>query len=166
MICLDLSTFFSSIVIMPRGKKQCPNCNSLQAARALSCSDCNHTFSLKKTKVKTPKPFFKERKDFIKRMLNGSKSQDMKLDMMVATSIFKTFDNDLDFLSKVKPPFKFEGSIKYFFSKDGREYLRKKKLEFEYNPENTEKIIDHLDKVGEDMKISTKKTLRNFLDDE
>ena len=165
MICLDLSTFFYSIVIMPRGKKQCPNCNSLQAARALSCSDCNYTFTFK-TKAKSPKPFFKERKEFIKRMLCGGKSEDMKLDMMVATSIFKNFENDLDFLGKVKPPFKFEGSIKYFFSKDGKEYLRKKKLEFEYNPENTEKMIDHLEKIGEDIEIPKRPTLRNFLNDE
>ena len=72
----------------------------------------------------------------------------------------------MDFLGKVNTAFKFEGSIKYFFSKDGKEYLRKKKLEFEYNPENTEKMIDHLEKIGEDIEISKRPTLRNFLNDE
>lgn len=150
---------------MPRGKKTCPNCNSLQAVRVLSCSECEYTFE-KKTTVKKKASFFQERKAFIKRMLNNNKSSNYKLDMMTATKIFKMFDNDIDFLSKVKPPFDLNNSIKYFLTKDGQDYLRKKKLEFEYKPKNSEKIVDHSEKVGEDVVTSRRRTLRDFLNDE
>jgi len=150
---------------MPRGKKTCPNCNSLQAVRALSCSECEHKFE-KKTTLKKEVSFFKERKAFIKRMLNNNKSSNYKLDMMTATKVFKMFNNDIDFLSKVKPPFDLNNSIKYFLTKEGQEYLRKKKLEFEYKPKNSEKIIDHSEKAGDDVVTSRKRTLRDFLNDE
>ena len=150
---------------MPRGKKKCPSCGSFQSARVSLCSECNHEF------LKNPKPakkqiFFQERRDFIKRMLNGEKSSNYKLDMITATKVFKLFNNDIDFLSKVKPPFKLSDSIKYFLTSDGQAYLRKKKLEFEYNPKNSEKIIDHLEKVGDDLFSQKTKTLRDFLNDE
>ena len=98
-------------------------------------------------------------------MLNGHKSLDYKLDMMTATKVFKEFDNDVDFLSKVKPPFKLDSSIKYFLTKEGMEYLKKKKLEFYYKPKNYEKIVDHQKKIGEDRVIEKRKTLRDFLDE-
>lgn len=150
---------------MPKGKKQCPNCNSLQAVRALCCSECSVEFK-KKATLKKEVSFFKERKEFIKRMLNDGKSSNYKLDMMTATKIFKSFNNDIDFLSKVKPPFNLNGSIKYFLTKEGQDYLRKKKLEFEYKPKNSEKIVDHSEKVGDDVMTSRKRTLRDFLNDE
>lgn len=150
---------------MPKGKKQCPNCNSLLAIRALLCT-CGFSLEKGKAKKKETKPFFAERKDFIKRMLDGGKSHDMKLDMITATRIFATFDNNVDFLGKVKPPFKLDGSIRYFLTADGKEYLRKKKLEFDYKPKNTEKIIDHFEKIGDDIVIPKPRTLRNFLNDE
>lgn len=148
---------------MPRGKKSCPQCSSSCSVRAASCS-CGHVFEKKSTLKKKP-TFFQERKDFIKRMLNGHKSLDYKLDMMTATKVFKEFDNDVDFLSKVKPPFKLDSSIKYFLTKDGMEYLKKKKLEFYYKPKNYEKIVDHQKKIGEDRVIEKRKTLRDFLDE-
>jgi hypothetical protein len=98
-------------------------------------------------------------------MLGGGKSLDYRLDMMTATKVFKLFDQDVIFLGKVKPPFKLEGSIKYFLTKDGIAYLKRKKLEFEYKPKNYEKMVDHKDKVGEDRRIEKPKTLRNFLDE-
>jgi len=146
---------------MPRGKRTCPECNSLCSVRSLSCS-CGHLFQKKVRKKPT---LFQERKDFIKRMLNGDKPSDYRLDMMVATKIFKEFKDSIDFLEKVKPPFKLNGSIKYFLTKEGIDYLRKKKLEFEYKPKNSEKIVDHKKKTGEDRVIEKRKTLRDFLDE-
>ena len=148
---------------MPRGKKTCPECEAECATRTNSCS-CGHVFK-KAQKKKTESSFFQERKDFIKRMLNGEKSSNYKLDMMTATKVFKAFGNDTDFLCKVKPPFQLNGSIKYFLSKPGMDYLRKKKLEFEYKPKNYEKIVDHGLKTGEDILVNKKKTLREFLDE-
>jgi hypothetical protein len=150
---------------MPKGKKQCPSCNSLLTVRALLCT-CGHTFEKGKTKKKEKKPFFAERKEFIKRMLDGGRSKDMTLDMITATKVFATFDNNIDFLGKVKPPFKLDGSIRYFLTAEGKEYLRKKKLEFDYKPKNTEKIVDHLEKIGDDIVTSKPRTLRDFLNNE
>lgn len=150
---------------MPKGKKECPSCNSLLAARASLCTECKHEFA-KKVPAKKKALFFQERRDFIKRMLGGEKSSNYKLDMITATKIFKLFKDDIDFLSKVNPPFKLAGSIKFFLSKEGQEYLRKKKLEFEYKPKNYEKIIDHSEKSGEDVFSQKTKTLRDFLNDE
>lgn len=148
---------------MPKGKKTCPKCKVLCAASIKTCP-CGHVFNKSSSRNK-PQSFFKERKDFIKRMLGGGKSLDYRLDMMTATKVFKLFDQDVIFLGKVKPPFKLEGSIKYFLTKDGIAYLKRKKLEFEYKPKNYEKMVDHKDKVGEDRRIEKPKTLRNFLDE-
>lgn len=148
---------------MPQGKKQCPSCKSQNAVRALLCS-CGHIFKSKAKKE--AKPFCNERKAFIKRMLNNGKSQDYRLDMMTATKIFEQFDNNIDFLGKVKPPFKLNGTIKYFLTPEGKDYLRKKKLEFDFKPQNFEKCIDHFEKVGDDILVKPRQTLRKFLDDE
>lgn len=147
---------------MPRGKKSCPKCDLLCAASTKLCS-CGHVFQKAPSKKKPS--FFKERKDFIKRMLDGGQSSDYKLDIMTATKVFKAFGNDIDFLSKVKPPFKLDGSIKYFLSKDGRDYLLKKHREFHYRPKNVQKMVDQEEKSGEDVVVNKKKTLRNFLDE-
>jgi hypothetical protein len=148
---------------MPKGKKSCPECDLLSAASLKVCS-CGHIFK-KRLPKKKASPFFKERRGFIKRMLDGDKSIDYRLDMMTATKVFKIFNNDLDFLSKVKAPFKLEGSIKYFLTADGMKYLKKKKLEFDYKPKNSEKMVAHRHKMGEDIKIEKRKTLRDFLDE-
>jgi len=145
---------------MPRGQKSCPSCNTLVGARTPECS-CGHIF--KKKPKKQPKPFFKERKEFIKRMLGGQKPVDHRLDMMVVTKIFATFENDLDFLSKVKPPFELKGTIKYFLTKDGKEYLLKKYREFNYKVPEADKYVDTKQKVGEDTHESKSNTLRGFL---
>jgi hypothetical protein len=151
---------------MPRGKKKCNSCGDFVGARLQVCH-CGHIFSEPKAKTKkTPKPFFKERKEFIKRMLDGERSDCMKLDMMTATKIFQDFDNNLDFLTKVKPPFKLNKSIKYFLTKDGQNYLLKKKQEFDYVPPEQESVIDHEEKVGEDLLTNRTQTLRDFLNNE
>lgn len=147
---------------MPRGKKICPSCNSEVGVRVSECKKCGHRFTLNRAKKKA-KPFFKERKDFIKRMLGGEKSDDMSLDMMVVTQIFQSFDNNVEFLSKVKPPFKFKGNIIYLRSSAGKEYLRKKFLEFQYNPKNSEIFVDENKKRGEDIVVKKNQTIREFL---
>lgn len=147
---------------MPRGKKTCPSCGSLVGARASIC-DCGHEFL--PVKKKKPKPFFKARRDFIKRMLAGSKAKDWRMEMHTATKVFSEFDNDLDFLEKVKPPFVFKDTIKYFLTKEGREYLRKRHKEFYYKPPDKDKFIDTKEKAGEDILEKKKKTLKDFLNE-
>ena len=147
---------------MRRGKKTCPSCGSLVGARASIC-DCGHEFLA--VKKKKPKPFFKARRDFIKRMLAGSKATDWRMEMHTATKVFSEFDNDLDFLEKVKPPFVFKNTIKYFLTKEGREYLRKRHKEFYYKPPDKDKFIDTKEKAGEDILEKKKKTLKDFLNE-
>jgi len=98
-------------------------------------------------------------------MLDNQPSDNYKLDMITVTKLFKHFEYDIDFLSKVKPPFKLDNSIKYFLTKDGLSYLDKKHREFHYKPKNSEKMVDHKLKVGEDKLIEKRKTLRDFLDE-
>ena len=107
----------------------------------------------KKTAKKKPKPFFKERRAFIQRMLGGGKSDNFALDMKAATDIFEKYKNDIDFLSKVKPPFKFEGSLKWLITNDGFKYLESKYKEFYYKPKSIDLLIDLGEKVGEDLII-------------
>jgi len=149
---------------MPRGKKVCPKCKAECSSRSKSCS-CGFQFKAGVSKKKAKPSFFKERKEFIGRMLGGQKPSNYKLDMMVATKVFANFENDIDFLSKVKPPFKFDDSIKYLLTKEGVDYLKKKSLEFYYNPSNSEKMIDHNEKTGEDREVSRVKSLREFLNE-
>ena len=149
---------------MPRGKKECKSCGEHVGARTPTCS-CGYVFPKAKAKKKA-KPFFKERKEFIKRMLAGGRSENIQLDMMTVTKIFEAFDNNIKFLSRVSPPFKLKGSIKYFLTEDGKKYLSKKKREFDYIPPEEIKIIDHKKKVGEDIKTNKTKTLRQFLNNE
>ena len=147
---------------MPRGKKTCPSCDSIVGARVSIC-DCGHKFL--PAKKKKPKPFFTARRQFIKRMLGGSKATDWRIEMHTATLIFNQFDNDLEFLEKVKPPFAFKNTIKYFLTKDGKEYLRKKHQEFYYKPPDKDKFIDTKEKAGEDILQTKKKTLKDFLNE-
>jgi len=78
----------------------------------------------KKEKKIKPLYLFSGEARFIYRMLGNQKAQNYKLDMMAAKKIFAEFDNDIDFLSKVKPPFKMDGSIKYFLTEAGMKYLK------------------------------------------
>jgi len=147
---------------MPRGKKTCPSCKSTVGARVSVC-DCGHKFL--PVKKKQTKPFFTERREFVKRMLAGSKASDWRMEMHTATKVFEQFKNDLDFLSKVKPPFVFKNTIKFFLTKEGKEYLEKKYREFNYKPPEKEKFVDTKQKFGEDITSKKKKTLRDFLND-
>ncbi|MDB4317735.1 hypothetical protein N9973_00395 [bacterium] len=148
---------------MPRGKRECPKCSSLCSTRSLQC-ECGFSFESLKKPVKKP-TYFKERQQFIRRMLNDKPSVQYKLDIITATKVFKRFENDVDFLLKVKPPFELDGSIKYFLSSDGLEYLERKHREFHYKPKNSEKMVDHKSKFGQDIPVEKRKTLRDFLDE-
>jgi hypothetical protein len=150
---------------MPRGKKTCPSCNALVGARVGLC-DCGHKFS--PAKKKKPKPFFSARKNFIKRMLGESKALDWRMEMHTVTKVFEQFvdcEKDLEFLEKVKPPFVFKNTIKFFLTKEGREYLTKKRKEFYYKPPDKDKYLDTKEKVGQDILENKKKTLKDFLNE-
>jgi len=99
-------------------------------------------------------------------MLQGGKSENLQLDMMVVTKIFELFDNNLEFLNNVSPPFVLDKSIKFFLTEDGKKYLDKKKMEFDYIPPEVEKIVDLNEKIGEDISTNKIKTLRQFLNNE
>tara|TARA_R110000765_G_scaffold213348_2_gene318447 strand:- start:1701 stop:2150 length:450 start_codon:yes stop_codon:yes gene_type:complete len=147
---------------MPRGKKSCPSCNSLLGARTSVC-DCGHKFTAKPKKE--AKPYFKERREFLKRMLGGSKPTNYVFEMHTVTKIFEQFDNDVEFLSKVKPPFELKETIKYFLTHNGKEFLNKKHREFYYKLPEKDKFVDTKEKSGEDTleNKNKKKTLRDFL---
>lgn len=149
---------------MPRGRKKCKSCGEFVGSRVPTCS-CGYVFPKAKPKKKA-KPFFKERKEFVKRMLQGGKSENLQLDMMVVTKIFELFDNNLEFLNNVSPPFVLDKSIKFFLTEDGKKYLDKKKMEFDYIPPEVEKIVDLNEKIGEDISTNKIKTLRQFLNNE
>ena len=149
---------------MPKGKKKCKSCGEFVGNRVSVCG-CGNAFPKAKARKKA-KPFFKERKSFVKRMLCGQKSENMNLDMMVATKVFDDFDNDISFLSSVSPPFKMEHGIRYLLTEDGNKYLTRKKLEFDYEPPEIIKITEHKEKSGEDKTIQKNKTLRDFLNNE
>jgi len=149
---------------VPRGRKKCKSCGEFVGSRVPTCS-CGYVFPKAKPKKKA-KPFFKERKEFIKRMLSGNKSENLQLDMMVVTKIFESFDNNVNFLNNVPPPFALDKSIKFFLTEDGKKYLSKKKLEFDYIPKKVDKIVDCNEKMGKDVETNKNKTLRQFLNNE
>lgn len=149
---------------MPRGQKECPKCKRLIGARSSTCKHCGEVMKAAKPRKKA-NPFYRERLAFIRRMLGGEKSTNFRLDITIATNIFTLFDNDIDFLSKVKPPFKFSGGITYLRSKAGRDYLTKKHREFYYNPENKEIFVEGSDKIGEDIVKPRIRSIRKFLNE-
>ena len=53
--------------------------------------------------------------------------------------------------------------IKYFLTKDGKEYLRKKHKEFYFKTPEKDKFVDTKEKAGEDIMEHKTKTLRDFL---
>ena len=55
--------------------------------------------------------------------------------------------------------------IKYFLTKEGKEYLRKKHKEFYYKPPDKDKYLDTKEKAGQDILESKKKTLKDFLNE-
>lgn len=164
---------------MPKGKKTCPKCGNVCGCPQILCS-CGYKFERKrkktpkvkgkrpKVKKKTPKAkdkTFKDKQDFILRMLDGVTPSPYQFEMMIANEVFKFVDYDLDFLRKVKPPFKMVDSIRYFRTKKGKDYLRKKRLEFHYKPDKPEKMVEQDHKSGEDREVKKKKNLRDFLDE-
>jgi len=118
-------------------------------------------------KKKEPKPpsFHKDRQFFISRMLGNAKSPSYKLDMMIAKEVFETFNNDIDFLHKVKRPFEFDPQkgLLYFKSPAGKEYLRKKYTEFKFIIPESEKPVDLGVKSGDDVYENKPRTIREFL---
>lgn len=116
----------------------------------------------KAKKIKTPS-YFQEKRDFLSRMLDNQKPDNYKLEMMVVKQVFQAFDNDLDFLSKVKPPFKMSGSIRYLITDAGMKYLKKKYLEFKFIIPEHEKPVDLGVKSGDDVYEKQPRTIRDFL---
>lgn len=113
-------------------------------------------------KSKSP-TFFKEKKEFISRMLSGGKPDNYALDMMTAKKIFADYKGEEDFLAKVKPPFKMVGSIRYLLTAEGKKYLKKKYNEFKFEIPENELPVDSGVKAGEDIVLEKPKTIRDFL---
>ena len=100
-------------------------------------------------------------------MLGHSKSPNYKLDMSIAKEVFETFNNDLNFLHKVKPPSWLDPKLGllYFKSAAGKEYLRKKYQEFNFKIEEKEKPVDLGVKSGDDVLEHKARTIREFLNE-
>ena len=84
--------------------------------------------------------------------------------MVAATKIFKHYENNVDFLLGLRPPFEMKGTIVWLLSFKGKEFLRKKKAEFDYKPREAQKIFDLGVKEGED-RVIIQPNLRNFLNE-
>ena len=94
-----------------------------------------------------------------------NKPENYALEMKTATKIFAAFKNDLDFLTKVKPPSWVKSSISYFLSQEGKAFLDLKYKEFYFKIETPEKFVDLGEKVGDDIVVSKPLTIRNFLNE-
>tara|TARA_B100000963_G_scaffold67137_2_gene55273 strand:+ start:57508 stop:58002 length:495 start_codon:yes stop_codon:yes gene_type:complete len=164
---------------MPRGYKQCPKCSKKVGASTKICS-CSFVFSNSKldgSKQKKIAELFEidvtskrqladAKKDFLGRMIDNRYPENFPFQMSIVKKIFEKFNNDLDFLSKVKPPFKFKyPTLGYFLTQDGRQYLIKKYREFYYKPPSPDKFVDKGVKSGEDILSKNIKTLKEFLDE-
>lgn len=97
-------------------------------------------------------------------MLDGKKPTSYPLEMSIAKKVFAEYEGHEDFLSKVKPPFKMEGSIKYLISPDGKKYLKKKYQEFYFEVPDREKAVDLGVKFGDDIVEKKPRTIREFLE--
>lgn len=112
---------------------------------------------------KQPKPFFKERREFLKRILGGKIDTSYTAEMVFVTRIFELMENDLEFLSKIKPPSFLKGSLAWFLSPDGKKFLNFKRKEFHFKVEKSENEVEFGEKFGEDVYEEKPKTLRQFL---
>jgi hypothetical protein len=108
------------------------------------------------------KKFHREKLAFIKRMLPEAKVN-FPREMSIVKKIFDHFQNDIDFLSAVKPPFKFKDTLAFLISKDGWVYLELKRKEFYFKPQSIERHFEAGEKFGEDIELKKHKTLRQFL---
>lgn len=117
-----------------------------------------------KTK-KSPKPFFRERKDFLSRVAGGYKGN-YAGQMVAVLKIFERYNNDIDFLSKVKPPSFLKEGVFWLITKEGYKFLDKKYKEFNFKPEEYDKPIETSSKAGEDIYIKKPLTINEFLKDE
>ena len=115
-------------------------------------------------KRKTPKPFFKERKDFLRRCL-GEKIKNYTAEMTAVTKIFERFDNDIDFLNKVKPPSFLKDSLLWFLTEEGNKFLKKKHKKFYYKLEEFSLPVNLGEKFGEDVIEKKQQTIRSFLNE-
>ena len=117
------------------------------------------------TAKKQPAPFFKERREFIGRVFGDEKPEKYALEMLTVTKIFSRFNNDLDFLSKVRLPSWIKGSLCYFLTPDGQHFLDMKYKEFKAAPREVEKYVDSGVKSGDDLLEQKQLTLRGFLNE-
>ena len=118
-------------------------------------------------KKKEPKPpsFHRDRQLFITRMIGKGNSPNYALDMAITKELFEAYNNDLDFLHKVKAPSWIDPKMGmlYFRSAIGKEYMRKKYIEFKFIIPESEKPVDLGVKSGDDVYENKPRTLRQFL---
>lgn len=148
---------------MPRGKKQCPNCESFCAARNTKCKGCGHVFEKKIKKPKSPI----NKTNILKRLLDTPSSskrvfymREMKLLNALCEKYSLEFMNVLTFSKKVD-------SLTYFTSPKLKQTLDQKFRAFNYCVDNSKYVeYDLGEKVGEDKQISAKnKTIKDFLNE-
>lgn len=108
------------------------------------------------------KTFFEERKAFLLRMVKNVPNGAWRREMSFTKKIFERYPDD--FLKVVKRPFNLN-SLAYFIGKEGTKYLDLQLKLFRFKVK--EEVIEvHDIKEGEDFKIQTNKTIRQFLNEE
>ena len=105
--------------------------------------------------------FFKERKAFIKKMINPSVKVVYAREQKLEKDIFEKYP--VDFLNMVKQPFDLN-SLAWFLSKDGEQYLKKELSRFLYKPKE-DKIVAGTEKKGYNFAKKKIKKFREFLDE-
>lgn len=109
---------------------------------------------------KTP-TYFKERKEFLSRMLRAVDKIPYAREQKFAKDIFA--DYPPEFLLVVREPFELK-SLAWFLSSDGKAYLTKEYKIWQYKPK-TQTLIEGTEKVGYNYEKKKPKTFRDFLNE-
>lgn len=148
---------------MPRGKKQCPNCDEYIGVRASLCSHCGHTLS--KTKKKEVLKINK--KKVLQRLVTEPTSgkrlfymREMKFLNILCERYSLEFMNVVNFYKQFD-------SLAYLVSPKLKDTLDKKFRAFNYVVDKSRYPEYTLgEKSGQDVNVAPKKkTLRDFLDE-
>ena len=147
---------------MPRGKKQCPNCQALLGVRTSMC-DCGYVFSNQKKKEK-PKI---NKREILKRLVSEphhNKRMFYMREMKMLNDLCERYS--LEFMNIVTF-FKKLDSLAYLVSPKLKETLDQKFRAFNYCVDKS-KYPEYVlgDKIGEDKSIEIKtKTIKDFLNE-
>lgn len=149
---------------MPRGKKQCPSCKEFTGVRSASCV-CGHFFVKEVAKEPSGEKKINKR-SVLYRLVEVPEKQKrffFAREMKMLNSLCDRYS--LEFMNIINFGKKFD-SLAYLTSPKLRDKLDEKFRAFNYKVDNSKYPEYNIgEKVGEDAKITKKKTIKNFLDD-